>query len=123
MAHPPTALEGITDDVSTYFAGRLRHKLFNFPNDYPAKSMSEALVTHCERAIAVIAEAWINPPIVVSWEVNEYVQVIGKKPTGTYHLCNRQKKTLPSHHRYIFTSRISYFGQISTSIPGVYRRP
>ena len=77
-----SAFESITDDVSIYMAGRLRHKLFDLPNDYPAESMSQALVTHCERAIAVIAEAWINPPITVKWEVDDYLAVIGKQPTG-----------------------------------------
>lgn len=90
-----TALEGVTDNVSTYLAGRLRHKLFNFPNDYPTKSMSEALVTHCERAISVIAEAWTNPLIVVNWEVDDYIGVIGKQLTGMYHLFNGQKANEP----------------------------
>ena len=82
MDKHPSALEDITDDISIYMAGRLRHKLFILPNDYPAKSMSHVLVTHCERAIAVIAEAWINPPIVVKWEVDDYLAAIGKQPTG-----------------------------------------
>ena len=79
-----SALEAITDDVSIYMAGRLRHKLFNLPNDYPAESMSHVLVTHCERAIAVIADAWTNPPIIVKWEVDDYLAAMGKQPTGMY---------------------------------------
>ena len=77
-----TALEDVTNDVSTYLATCLQHKLFNFPNDYPMKSMSEALVTRCERAIAVIAEAWTNPLTIVNWEVDDYIDVTGKQPTG-----------------------------------------
>ncbi|EDR07661.1 uncharacterized protein LACBIDRAFT_298012 [Laccaria bicolor S238N-H82] len=78
-----TALEAVTDDISTYLASRLWHKLFDFPNDYPAESLSQGLVTHCERAIAVIAEAWTNPPIVVNWDIDDYIGAIGKQPTGT----------------------------------------
>ena len=82
MDNHPSALEDITDDVSIYMAGRLQHKLFDLLNDYPAESMSHVLVTHCERAIAVIAEAWINPLIVVKWEVDDYLAAIGKQLTG-----------------------------------------
>lgn len=86
-----TALEGFTDEVSTYLAGRLRHKLFDFPDDYPAESMSVGLVTHCERAIAVISDAWRNPPIVVNWEIDDYINALPKQPTGTGKLLNCQK--------------------------------
>ncbi|KIJ92473.1 hypothetical protein K443DRAFT_135284 [Laccaria amethystina LaAM-08-1] len=83
MENHLTALEHVTDDVSTYIAGRLRHTLFDLPNDYPPDTMSPTLVTHCERAVAVIAEAWRNPPIIVNWEVHDYIATIGKNPTGT----------------------------------------
>jgi hypothetical protein len=84
MENHLTALEHVTDDISTYIAGRLRHTLFDLPNDYPPDTMSPTLVTHCERAVAVIAEAWRNPPIIVNWEVHDYIATIGKNPTGIY---------------------------------------
>ena len=77
-----SAFDSITDDVLIYMAGHLRHKLFDLPNDYPAESMSQVLVIHCERAITVIAEAWINPLITMKWEVDDYLAVIGKQPMG-----------------------------------------
>ena len=87
-----TALESLADDVLMYMAGHLQHKLFNYWNDFPPETMSEALITHCERAIAVIAEAWTNPPIVVDWEVDDYVAAIGKQLTGKFFQLNTMQK-------------------------------